>query len=185
MIKLKSLLKENKYVDQLILYPTVRKYGGGKQESLLVWKVTDRNEAHTISSNLFISRAYESDVKDYLKKYGKPTKKEIKADKAVYDLFWKTERKLGRTGYKLAGWRNFGQGNVSDLAYVYSGKGLYEIHLSLPRSYRHQDELDVEPSDEFIKFFDMVEQEVSMIEKKIKGMGFKVKISATPTGYRG
>ena len=183
MIKLKHLLKENKYVDQLILYPTVRKYGMGKQESLLVWKVNDRNEAHTISSNLFISRAYESDVKDYLKKYGKPTKKEIKADKAVYDLFWKTERKLGRTGYKLAGWRNFGQGNVSDLAYVYSGKGLYEIHLSLPRAYRHQDEQNL--SDEYIKFFDMVEQEVSMIEKKIKGMGFKVQISASPQGYRG
>jgi len=183
MIKLKSLLKENKYEGQLILYPTVRKYGMGKQESLLVWKVTDRNEAHTISSNLFISRAYEDDVKSYLKKYGKPTKKEIKADKAVYDLFWKTARKLGSKGYKLAGWRNFGQGNVSDLAYVYSGKGLYEIHLSLPRAYRHQDEQNL--SDEYIKFFDMVEQEVSMIEKKIKSMGFKVQISASTQGYRG
>ena len=183
MIKLKSLLKENKYEGQLILYPTVRKYGGGRQESLLVWKVDDRNEAHTISSNLFISRAYEDDVKHYLKKYGKPTKKEIKADKAVYDLFWKTARKLGRTGYKLAGWRNYGQGNVSDLAYVYSGKGLYEIYLNLPRAYRHQDEQNL--SDEYIKFFDMVEQEVSMIEKKIKGMGFKVQISASPQGYRG
>ena len=178
-----KLLKENKYVDQLILYPTVRKYGMGKQESLLVWKVTDRNEAHTISSNLFISRAYEDDVKHYLKKYGKPTAKEIKADKAVYDLFWKTARKLGRTGYKLAGWRNYGQGNVSDLAYVYSGKGLYEIYLNLPRAYRHQDEQNL--SDEYIKFFDMVEQEVSMIEKKIKSMGFRVQISASPSGYRG
>ena len=165
------------------MYPTVRKYGGGRQESLLVWKVRDRNEAHTISSNLFISRAYEDDVKHYLKKYGKPTKKEIKADKAVYDMFWKTARKLGRTGYKLAGWRNYGQGNVSDLAYVYSGKCLYEIYLNLPRCYRHQDECNV--SDEYIKFFDMVEQEVSMIEKKIKGMGFKVQISASPQGYRG
>ena len=183
MIKLKNILNENKYSGQLILYPTVRKYGSGKQESLLVWKIDDRNQAHTISSNLFISRAYEDNVKDYLKKYGKPTKKEIKADKAVYDLFWKTARKLGSTGYKLAGWRNFGQGNVSDLAYVYSGKGLYEIHLDLPRAYRHQDEQPVR--DEYIKFFDMVEQEVSMIEKKIKGMGFKVRISATPTGYRG
>ena len=183
MIKLKSLLKENKYEGQLILYPTVRKYGGGRQESILVCKVRDRNEAHTISSNLFISRAYEDDVKRYLKKYGKPTKKEIKADKAVYDMFWKTAGNLGSTGYQRAGWRNYGQGNVSDLAYVYSGKGLYEIYLNLPRAYRHQDEQNL--SDEYIKFFDMVEQEVSMIEKKIKGMGFKVQISASPQGYRG
>ena len=183
MIKLKNILNENKYSGQLILYPTVRKYGSGKQESLLVWKIDDRNQAHTISSNLFISRAYEDDVKSYLKKYGQPTAKEIKADKAVYDLFWKTARKLGSTGYKLAGWRNFGQGNVSDLAYVYSGKGLYEIHLDLPRAYRHQDEQNL--SDDYIKFFDMVEKEVSMIEKKIKGMGFKVRISASPQGYRG
>jgi hypothetical protein len=31
----------------------------------------------------------------------------------------------------------------------------------------------------------MVEKEVSMIEKRIKGMGFKVRISASPQGYRG
>ena len=185
MIKLKQILNENKYAGQHIFYPVIRKYGGDKIEDLVVFKIDDNDEGHSVRGGSMISNMWEEKVEARLKKHGKPSSKEIKADKAVYDLFWKTARKLGRTGYKLVGWRNFGQGNSSDLAYVYSGKGLYEIYLNLPRSYRHQDELDIPPSDKFINFFDTVEQEVSAIEGKIKGMGFKVQISASPRGYKG
>ena len=159
MIKLKQILNENKYAGQHIFYPVIRKYGGDKIEDLVVFKIDDNDEAHSVRGGSMISLMWEEKVEARLKKHGKPSSKEIKADKAIYDLFVKTARKFGRTGYKLAGWRNFGQGNSSDLAYVYSGKGLYEIYLNLPRAYRHQDETN--PSDEYIKFFDLVEQESS------------------------
>lgn len=182
MIKLKSILKEAKEGTKFF-YPTTKKYGMGKQQHLQIFQMRAKDEAFSISGNGMLSLAWDDKVAGWIKKYGQPSAKEVKANIAIDKLFWKTNKVFGRTGYKLAGWKKFGNGSTSDLAYVYSGKGLYEIYLNLPRAYRHQDEQNL--SDEYIKFFDTVESEVSKIESKIKGMGFKVEISASPTGYRG
>lgn len=187
--ELRSLIREtlvesmNEAKATFVFYPTRVDFNtNDKTLHLDIFEVNADGKATNISGSGTIGKLYPEDIKLQIEKYGVPSAKEIKANKLIDGLFWKASKKLGTEGYKLVQWKKFGNGSTSDMGFAYVGDNSYEIHLDLPRGYRHQDESN--PTPEFIKFFDSVDEEIQKISDKIEKLGFKVEVSAMPQGFQ-
>lgn len=196
MIKLRNILTEawsyNAKPDKYFLYPTTetfsRKSVKTEAESLRPYGWVNKSNNHGYTGNLnggiTLGNKYLTDIEQYQKKYGIPTKQEIKADQFIEDSFWKIARKIPSDAYDKWSWYQFGNGASSDMGWVYAGNKKMEFYLRLPREIRHPEEYKwVKDSD--IKMFEDIRNEIGKVASKVSSMGFTVTINATPRGFKG
>jgi len=194
-MKLRDLLEEswtyNKPPAKMFMYPIEetfsRKSSMREVKNLKPFGWIDGGSygrAGSFTGGMTLGKISLREVEGYQKKYGIPTKNEIKADEFTESEFWKIARAVPNEAYSKWGFYEYGNGASSDMGYVYSGNKKFEFYLNIPRDIRHPEESKwVKDSD--VQMFDKIIDQVNKVAGKVKGMGFNVTINSTPTGYKG
>ena len=153
--------------------------------SLTPWTWSGGNRANDATNSKVISVYSDGKPTDkYIKKFGIPTTNEIEAYKYANDAFWSLKRKISNDAFNKFGFYRYGNGEASDMGYVYSPKNGFEFYLNIPREIRHPEVLFTSKvEDKDVEMFDKITKGVEMIAKKVKSMGFKTSISSTPEGW--
>ncbi len=147
-----------------------------------IWDGSSRKANDATDSSVISVRSNGDPIPKYQKKNGIPTAKEIEAYRFVDKEMWALKRKIPREAYNKFGFYRYGNGDASDMGFVYSPKNGFEFYLNIPRQIRHPEESNVDEKD--IQMFDNITNGVDDLAKKVKRKGFKTSISSTPEGWK-
>lgn len=176
-------LNEKKY----FFYPATM----GNFQSLLVWELKQISQNHYTTSAIIggktLGDLYDFNIKKYInpKKYGIPTKKDIKTqlflDRMMWDEFAYNSKNVQKI-YKEFGWLGFSYNKRAKISWAYVGNKKYEILCDYPREIRHPDEYNIK--DEYLNEFNKIDEALDKVVKKLNMLGFKVEINSTIDGYK-
>ena len=141
-------------------------------------------KAHDATDSRVISVYSDGDpIPKYQKKNGIPTTKEIEAYRFVDKEMWALKRKIPRDAFNKFGFYRYGNGQASDMGFVYSPKNGFEFYLNIPREIRHPEESSTVDAKD-IQMFDKISNDIDDLAKKVKRKGFKTSVSSTPDGWK-
>ena len=149
-----------------------------------IWDGSSNSQAKDATGSRVISvRSDGTPIPKYQKKNGIPTTKEIEAYRFVDKEMWALKRKIPSEAYNKFGFYRYGNGQASDMGFVYSPKNGFEFYLNIPREIRHPEESS-KVGDKDIQMFDNITKGIDDLAKKVKRKGFKTSISSTPNGWK-